>query len=164
MVSRLTVISINIHVPDDPVGIRVGVFSNYEKHDTKGESVLHLLGYGVYEGLFHLFDDDSEEPFVDREDIVEAYRNTGKPPVPRIKLDSGDYVWGSFCYWDLEEDVKEFASECKVVNVSAVDFNDEVHEGLLQYEEWKSTKEQVNVWATELYDPLEDEEDITKYN
>jgi len=160
----MSVISINIHVPDDPIGTRVGVFSSYDQQESESDSSLHLLGYGVYEGLFNMFDDDSTTPFVSKESIVEAYREAGKPPVPRIKLDSGDYIWGSFCYWDLEEEVKDLASKCKVVQVSPVDFNDEVHEGLLQYEDWKSTEDQVNVWATELYDPLEDGEDIKKYN
>jgi len=141
------IISISIHVPDDEVGCRIGAFVSYDGDECVTKPVLALLGYGVYEGLFGIFDEDSVEPLTDYRDIVAFYRKTGKPPMPRLRLDSGECVWGSFCYWDLEEEVQKIAAGATVRQVSPEDFVEEVREGLVQYEEWKETEEYINTWG-----------------
>ncbi|HYE80352.1 MAG TPA: hypothetical protein VEI97_20435 [bacterium] len=62
-------------------GSRVGAILS------EGDGVVRLLGYGVYEG-------DQPCPYL------------GGTPNPRIRLDSGQVVWGCECWWNGEDDVK----------------------------------------------------------
>lgn len=61
----------------------------------------HLLGYGVYDGLFPL-----PVPGLTHMDN------------PRITLDDGRVVWGIQCWWGPEERIKELIKARTVVNVT----------------------------------------------
>lgn len=72
-------------------GDRVGALRQ-KKH-----GVIEFFGYGVYLGL--------------EED------NALGAPNPKIKLDSGEIVWGYQCWWTTEERVKAMLHGHKVVIV-----------------------------------------------
>jgi hypothetical protein len=62
-----------------PAGTRVGAILSMARGEVK------LLGYGVYEG----------NQYPDGSKVVNA----------RIRLDSGDVVWGYQCWWGKEDEV-----------------------------------------------------------
>ena len=76
------------------VGSRVGAIQSSD------EEAVRLYGYGVYEG---------DQP-LDRDDCL-APRGF---PTPRIRLDSGDVVWGCQCWWGSEESVRKNIGERRV--------------------------------------------------
>lgn len=59
--------------------------------------VMSFIGFGVYEGDFF-------------NDKVGA-------PNPRIKLDSGETVWGYQCWWGAEKKVKDRMEKVTVIKV-----------------------------------------------
>jgi hypothetical protein len=97
------------------VGSRVGCI---KKADDKE---VHIYGYGVYEG-------DFKNP--DAGGLFGAIDN------PRIKLDSGDIVWGRECWWGPEEKVKESIGGRTVVEASITKDREEyeAHKKQLQKE------------------------------
>lgn len=64
------------------------------------ENIVNLLGYGIYEGNFIPEDDKILHP------IFGIPIKELNIPNPRIKLDSGDVVWGCQCWWGAEDRVK----------------------------------------------------------
>jgi hypothetical protein len=74
-------------------GDRVGAFLS-KSHDQ-----VELLGYGVYEGDY--------PPFEYEPELLN----------PRIKLDSGEIVWGMQCWWASEEAIKNSIKNLKIINV-----------------------------------------------
>lgn len=75
------------------------------------DGIVYLIGYGVYEGWF------VPEPGIRFMgiDMNEAGREN-----PRIKLDSGEYVYGCECWWGSERAAKECldgAKEIKTVSI-----------------------------------------------
>lgn len=82
------------------LGRRVGAFLSATQTEVS------LLGYGVHEGEFIVPKD------------VNEFLHTTSTPVPRIKLDNGDVIWGCECYWGDEEKVKKHVSNLTIKNVS----------------------------------------------
>jgi hypothetical protein len=82
-------------------------------HAQDGETV-HFFGYGVLEGDMRPGDDDAPLPGgLLGALVVETWRTN-----PRIRLDSGQYVWGCECWWGPEARVKKLlAAAEKVVDV-----------------------------------------------
>ena len=70
--------------------------------------VVEFLGYGVYEGDFIIED--------------KSVRYDGERKVPRIRLDSGDVVWGCECWWGPEEEIQDKLTEYD--EISPVDIID----------------------------------------
>lgn len=71
---------------------------------------VRYLGVGVYEGDFPLPEDFVIFP--------------GRPN-PRIKLDSGDIVWGCECWWGPESRLAETLEGKTVINVTVADWRKE---------------------------------------
>lgn len=69
--------------------------------DIKGTHA-RLFGYGVYEG-----------EFVPPAEINEVF-NDLQIPNPRLKLDSGQTVWGCECWWGDEEQFKHQLADLTV--------------------------------------------------
>jgi len=101
-------------------GMRVGAVM---KSDAE---TVYLFGYGVYEGDFVL---PGEEP--SRERLI-AYCRECHPHLsmaeaegcvdaiignPRIRLDSGQTVWGAECWWGPEEEVRNSIGSRRIVEV-----------------------------------------------
>lgn len=102
-------------------GIRVGVIESANSESVK------MYGYGIYEGDFEMPDDCmgpfgtwvelqaqlleavglpattdiSELPETSRAALARLRRN------PRIRLDSGETIWGCQCWWASEDKVRE---------------------------------------------------------
>lgn len=75
-------------------GERVGAISG-----TKGdEKVVHIFGFGVYEG--------ETVPTSDAGGFMGKMLHDGKVKNPTIKLDNGDIVYGCECWWGAEEQIK----------------------------------------------------------
>lgn len=74
------------------VGERVGAILKAD------DTTVHLLGYGVYEGM-------------------KVPEELGFPN-PCIKLDNGGVVWGYQCWWGSEEKIKAMIGNRTVVEVS----------------------------------------------
>jgi hypothetical protein len=73
------------------IGIRVGAISHSEKE------TVYLYGWGTYEGD-HVPPKGTAGPFgLDASEVG---------PNPKIKLDSGDVVWGCQCWWGPEDQIK----------------------------------------------------------
>jgi len=88
------------------IGDRVGAILSI---DDDGQ-VIEFLGYGVYEGTFPveglrsaIRDMTGEEP--EEEDILN----------PRVKLDSGDTVWGYQMWWAPEDEMRADIERLKSV-------------------------------------------------
>jgi hypothetical protein len=79
------------------VGQRVGAIISSEEKKT------YFLGYGVYEGDFPFGDTSSTAPVGN---VADMARMRGLPN-PRIRLDTGQIVWGCECWWGPEEKIKE---------------------------------------------------------
>jgi hypothetical protein len=78
----------------DEAGIRVVAISHLDERFR-----CYLYGHGTYEGLFVLGDDSPSEPRKPTDnDKLNPFRN------PRIRLDSGEYVWGNMCWWVKESE------------------------------------------------------------
>jgi len=85
-----------------PIGTRVGAISH---HDA---GIVYLFGWGTYEG-----------DFVPEEacgDLAEMLREPGIPN-PRIRLDSGQIVYGCECWWGPEETLRKKFAEHEFVDV-----------------------------------------------
>jgi len=116
-------------------GSRVGAIRDADNE------IVHLFGYGVYEGDFEL-PDNARTPFGSVSEIrvgmCEHFGYSAGTPVeqwgeehqkmfkrattnPRIKLDSGSVVWGCQCWWASEEDVKKSVGDRKVEIVPVYD-------------------------------------------
>ncbi len=81
-------------------GSRVGALQSIK--DKKAT----LFGFGIFEGSF--------DPHTGEECAVPLLGN------PRIKLDSGDYVWGFECWWGPEEEIRRRIEGCEVIEVKPV--------------------------------------------
>lgn len=88
------------------LGERVGAILSSDN------GVVKFLGYGLYEGDYpypgtvvpifeDVFGEDTEEHRRTYEELCHQFDN------PRIKLDSGDYVWGRECWWGPVARIKE---------------------------------------------------------
>ncbi len=87
----------------DQVGIRVGAFESVSP-----EKVV-LFGFGIYEG---------KHVPADSHPIFKVLGGN-----PRIRLDSGEIVWGFECWWDAEEEAKDIIKKAqeqgtKIVNIT----------------------------------------------
>lgn len=69
----------------ETVGMRVGAILGTE------DNVVRFLGYGVYEG--------EEVP-------PDGPLHSMSLPNPKIKLDTGEVVWGYQCWWGPEQKIK----------------------------------------------------------
>jgi len=74
------------------------------------DGVVEFFGYGVYEGDFVPGDDKSDPKPVgwvaDMREAMATMAETGQSPNPRIRLDSGEIVWGCECWWGPEEEMR----------------------------------------------------------
>jgi hypothetical protein len=101
------------------------------------EGLIRIFGYGVYEGDFPhpsrqaLCDDDtrallrrSGQDAPDSLDVSKLTEKFNKAIMnnPRIKLDSGQTVWGCECWWGP---VKEFEKESQGLRIETVDIDQE---------------------------------------
>lgn len=93
----------SVHSP----GTRVGAVLSGDKDS------INLLGYGVYEGDFVFGDTASTAPVGF---LADGLREHGLPN-PRIRLDSGQVVWGCECWWGPEDKVREMCEGREVVMV-----------------------------------------------
>ena len=93
----------------DP-GDRVGAILSGSRDGT-----ISFIGYGVYEGDFPLSEGVTG--------WLADFARQAKIKTPRIRLDSGDVVWGCECWWGPEEYVRkacEQASSVVPVDIDAV--------------------------------------------
>src|SRR5690349_638265 len=77
--------------PGERVGALVGSDPN-----TK---VVQVFGYGVYEGDF--------VPEHRGEKSLATWSHEAGIPNPRIRLDSGEVVYGAECWWGPEDDIRK---------------------------------------------------------
>ena len=89
------------------VGDRVGAVLS------ASEDQVFVLGYGVYEGL-HPIGPEAVGA------LACALRIVGKPN-PRIRLDSGEIVYGCECWWGPEEQVKTQVAQYDIVHNVSID-------------------------------------------
>lgn len=87
-----------------PVGTRVGAMVSAT--DTE----VRMFGYGIYEG--------NEIPPSD----VQGRSVPMTYPNPKIKLDSGEVVWGCECWWGSEETIKAKVGDRNVILVTPVEY------------------------------------------
>jgi len=78
------------------IGDRVGAFLSVEGIE------VHLIGFGTYEGMG--VPPKGLSPFTDI--VSEQGHKT-----PKIKLDSGGFIWGCECWWGSEKEVKQFMKQ-----------------------------------------------------
>lgn len=84
---------------------------------TNTDKSVDFFGYGVYEGDFLFGDEGSVEPV----GFVASLLRGQETPNPRIRLDSGQVVWGCECWWGDEERIKKVLSAAKQVNEVDID-------------------------------------------
>lgn len=93
---------------------------------SESKEAIQFLGYGVYEGDFEFGDVVSMNSAPERhtkewaEWVQKIGVNNSLMYNPRIKLDSGEYVWGAECWWGGEQDVKshlEYSKNCGIMIV-----------------------------------------------
>jgi hypothetical protein len=109
-------------------GSRVGAIRDAD------QEIVHLFGYGIYEGDFELPDDVQTlfgsvaemrasmcEHFGYAADVpVEQWKSEHQQALkrattnPRIRLDDGNVVLGCQCWWALEEQIKTCIGSRKV--------------------------------------------------
>lgn len=109
------------------IGDRVGAIESADS------CAVRMFGYGVYEGD-HVRPDDLPGVFGSLAEIREAAIEANGPEKqwteaqrrtfnwlasnPRIRLDSGDVVWGCQCWWGPEAEIKKTIGDRQVVIVS----------------------------------------------
>jgi hypothetical protein len=71
---------------------------------------VHLFGYGVYEG------DEAPPP-----NVMGPFGYSDFPN-PKIRLDSGEVVWGCECWWCPEEDMKQGIGSRRVVPITPEEY------------------------------------------
>jgi hypothetical protein len=92
------------------------------------DGVVHIFGHGVYEGDFPYEDVTGTSPFLAGGAAHLAYierciaDDTLPMLNPRIRLDSGQFVWGCECWWGDEEGFEKKYKDATIV----VDNIDEV--------------------------------------
>lgn len=91
-------------------GQRVGVICG-----TKGD-VVEIFGFGVYEGAFPI-GDDAVGAVADMAREVSEEEGTEPLLNPRLRLDSGQVVWGCECWWGAEAKVREQIAGMTIVEV-----------------------------------------------
>lgn len=69
------------------------------------EKKVEIFGFGVYEGEF-VYGDEPDAPAGWMADGMRDLPEEQRCPNPRIRLDSGEVVWGCECWWGGEEKVK----------------------------------------------------------
>jgi len=100
------------------------------------EETVYLFGSGIYEGNFPR-PEDSAGVFGTPEEIRKAACEVWGPLEswtidqrkafdsslcnPRIRLDTGDVVWGCQCWWGPEDEVRSSIGDRKVVMVPVPD-------------------------------------------
>jgi hypothetical protein len=88
------------------VGERVGAIASIDKD--KDKTICRFFGYGKYAG--------EEVPFEAggwmAQNLVE--RNVKNP---KIKLDSGEFIYGCECWWGSEETIKKKVEGCDEVEM-----------------------------------------------
>ena len=92
---KKNLIKLNMRVE---IGSRVGAIQSADSEK------VDFYGYGVYEG--------EEIPSKEENEFL----NKLSIPNPKIKLDSGKFVWGYECWWGPEDRVKEMIGE-RTVNI-----------------------------------------------
>lgn len=121
------------------VGDRVGVVLG-----TEGK-VMEFVGYGVYEG-YQPVDDDAVGFFAEAHQELQREDPKFMDPKygnPRIKLDSGETVYGCETWWGSEAAVKKMVEEFAakggtVVNVTVAEFRRKFREEVKAKEAKKS--------------------------
>jgi hypothetical protein len=106
--------------------------------DSADDKQVRLFGYGVFEGD-HVRPDSAPGVFGTTAELRETAIEVNGPEDqwtdaqraafdrmarnPRIKLDSGDVVWGCQCWWGPEEEIKRTIGDREVVVVSVPEGN-----------------------------------------
>lgn len=91
------------------VGIKVAAVRSID------DKSVYLYGYGEYEGDFKFGEDETEIPPVGLVSILA--KKAGIEENPRIKLESGQVVWGCECWWCPVEKLKEEYGNLEIKNV-----------------------------------------------
>ena len=86
------------------VGSRVGAMASATQTEVT------MFGYGVYEG-------DEVPP----SEVIGPFGKMTSPN-PKIKLDSGDVVWGCECWWGPEDAIKKKIGDRKVVTITHAEY------------------------------------------
>jgi len=84
----------------------------------QGDGVVELFGYGVYEGDFPFGDTKTTDP---AGWVADMARTAGPLANPRIRLDSGQIVWGCECWWGLEDRIKQVCGAAREVRPVDID-------------------------------------------
>jgi hypothetical protein len=95
-------------------GARVGAISHAD------DNTVYLFGFGTYEGEFVPQDLTTE---------LGKLLQDADVPNPRIKLDSGQTVWGCECWWGSEEKITNIIGTREIVHVDIDDVRASVKEG-----------------------------------
>jgi hypothetical protein len=109
------------------VGDRVGAYKCFGEDET-----FYLFGYGVYEGMHvpHRSYDCTEPD--QNEDVP-------REPNPRIRLDSGQIVYGCECWWGPEDKMKKIES---LYNTVYVDIDEEIEKFRREYKGFRILSEE----------------------
>jgi hypothetical protein len=107
-------------------GERVGAILGGNK-----ETGIEFLGFGVYEGDF-VYGDTESDPVGWVPDMVRSLPEDQRPRNPRIRLDSGEVVWGIECWWGPEGKVCKQLEGKKVVYVSITEVRQRYREAMGQ--------------------------------
>lgn len=86
------------------VGERVGAMASANKEE------VHFFGYGVYEG-------DEIPP----KNVMGPFGYLAHPN-PKIRLDSGEVIWGCECWWGPEERMKQEIGTRRVVLITPEEY------------------------------------------
>lgn len=106
------------------IGERVGAILKLKVPES---SNIRLLGYGVYEGRIEnksypsfeaMFPDFDELQDQEQRQVIHAYEHAKCSH--RIKLDSGDLVWGQECIWGPEARIRRSLLGKRVLRVKIV--------------------------------------------
>lgn len=103
------------HEHDHDIGDRVATWQSADSEE------IRFIGYGVYEGNFIL--DDTAVGVTSKKVLALGF----PVPVPRIKLDSGETIWGTECWWCAEQEYKDglVDFEGKIVEVPLEDIRNQ---------------------------------------
>lgn len=114
------------------VGGRVVAVRNEEA------GTIYVYGRGVYEGDFPFGDEAAGA-------TVEMARDAGRDVNPRIRLDSGEVVWGAECWWgpeaDFEAKLEAARAQGKEVTIVQVSISEDRAQARREYEEAEKTRE-----------------------
>lgn len=111
------------------IGDRVGAFRS------ANETTVKLFGFGVYEGEFRppgvkeptldtvrsiMGDDAVGKTDAELQRFLDALKATPFYSNPRIRLDSGEHVWGYECWWGAEDIMKRRIDGRRVIEAPVI--------------------------------------------